>query len=222
MMKKIIVLFLVISSVLLYNCSNNEVNNNASSIVKNDEIQNKNINYLTDYEPISESGNINVIIEIPAGTLEKWEINKKNGGIQLEYIDKKPRIIQYLPYPGNYGMIPQTLLPKELGGDGDPLDVLVLGEAEERGSIVECKIIGVLKMLDQGEQDDKLIAVKSGSPFYHLNSIKELKNEFNGIPTIISTWFANYKGRNKIEVIGFEESEVANNILQSAIESYEN
>ena len=46
----------------------------------------------------------------------------------------KPREVKYLGYPGNYGMIPRTLLPKELGGDGDPLDVIVLGPAVERGS----------------------------------------------------------------------------------------
>ena len=57
------------------------------------------------------------------------------------WINNKPRIINYLGYPANYGMIPKTLLKKENGGDGDPLDVIVLGPPESKGSIVKCKII---------------------------------------------------------------------------------
>ena len=62
-----------------------------------------------------------VVIEIPAGTIEKYEIDKKNGGLKIDQRDGKPRLIKFLSYPANYGMIPQTLLPKNLGGDGDPL-----------------------------------------------------------------------------------------------------
>ena len=103
------------------------------------------------------------MIEIPAGTLEKWEYNKSTRDIELELINIKPRIFSYLGYPANYGMIPKTLLPKKYGGDGDPLDVIVIGPAEPRGSIVKCKIIGVLYLIDNFEQDDKLIAISSKS-----------------------------------------------------------
>ena len=56
-----------------------------------------------------------------------------------EFKDGKPRIVKYLGYPGNYGMVPKTLLPENLGGDGDPLDVIVLGPQVERGSVIKCK-----------------------------------------------------------------------------------
>ena len=68
-------------------------------------------------------------------------------------------------------MISRTLLPKELGGDGDPLDVLVLGRALPRGSVVETKVLGVLKLLDRGEQDDKILAVPKESLLHEVTSL---------------------------------------------------
>lgn len=208
---------ILFASFILIACSNDN-----STLDNKTELETVKKHLLHDYEPIAENGNINVVIEIPAGTLEKWEVDKEKGNLSLEEIDGKPRIVQYLSYPANYGMIPQTLLPKELGGDGDPLDVIVLGDASERGSVIECKLIGVMRMIDRGEQDDKLIAVKKDSPFYKLNSTSDLDNEFSGVSLIIKTWFENYKGPGKIEVLGFEEKAVAEDILNQAISEYKN
>ena len=74
------------------------------------------------------------MIEIPTGTTAKWEVVKPSGELRWEFDQGRPRVVRYLGYPGNYGMIPRTLLPKEEGGDGDPLDVVVLGPAVPRGS----------------------------------------------------------------------------------------
>ena len=91
-------------------------------------------NILTDYPALNEnSGTINVVIEIPAGTAAKWEVDKRDGALRWEIEDGRPRVVRYLGYPGNYGMVPRTLLPEEVGGDGDALDVLVLGPALEHG-----------------------------------------------------------------------------------------
>lgn len=174
-----------------------------------------------DYAPMTDDGFVNAVIEIPAGTVEKWEVDKASGDLELEHVDGEPRIINYLGYPANYGMIPRTYLPKELGGDGDPLDVLVLGKPLERGSTVACKIIGVLVLLDRGEQDDKLIAVQKGSKFSHINDIETLKSEYSGITEIIEMWFTNYKGPNKMESKGFANREQAMEILNTSIAAYD-
>src|SRR5210317_1159823 len=68
------------------------------------------INYLKDIEPINSDGTVNVVIEIPTGTNEKWEVSKKTGDIEWEFKKGKPRIVKFLGYPTNYGMIPRTLL----------------------------------------------------------------------------------------------------------------
>lgn len=179
-------------------------------------------NLLTDYIPQHENGDVNAVIEIPAGSTEKWELNKTTGQVEREYVDGNPRTIDYLGYPANYGMIPQTLLSKENGGDGDPLDIIVLGPVEERGSVVQCKLIGVLYLLDRGEQDDKLVAVSENSTLYAINSIIELDEEYNGISDILQFWFTNYKGPGKMSSNGFGEKEAALDILEGAIADYKN
>lgn len=177
-------------------------------------------NLITDFPPKFKDGDINAVIEIPAGTLAKWEVNKQNGTLEWDKKDNKPRVINYLSYPANYGMIPQTLLSKEKGGDGDPLDVIVLGTSVKRGSVVKSKLIGVLYLLDGGEQDDKLIAVSKSSPLYHINSIAELNKNYNGIAEILKTWFTNYKGAGKMEFKGFGDKKEAEKILEFAIKEY--
>ena len=74
-----------------------------------------NNSYLTGYVPVNQSGDINVVVEIPTGSTEKWEVTKPDGELKWEFKDGKPRIVKYLGYPGNYGMIPQTLLPEDRG-----------------------------------------------------------------------------------------------------------
>jgi inorganic pyrophosphatase len=178
-------------------------------------------NLLKDYMPLLENGNINVVIEISTGTNEKYEVEKKTGRIKLERInDGEPRLINYLSYPFNYGMVPRTLLPRDLGGDGDPLDVFVLGNPIKQGTVVECKLIGVLKLLDRGENDDKLIAVNTGSRFYNINNLEQLEEFYPGVLEISKIWFSNYKGKGKIKFMGFDDEIASNSILFNSISEY--
>jgi len=176
--------------------------------------------FLKDYQPINGDGTINVVIEIPTGTTAKWEVDKTDGYLKWEFKKGKPREVKFLGYPGNYGMVPKTLLPKSMGGDGDPLDVLVISESVPRGSVVQAKLIGILKMLDDGDQDDKLIAVPANTPFFEINSIKELDERFEGISKIIEIWFSRYKGKGKMVSNGYDGPEEAENVLKAAIDAY--
>ena len=91
-------------------------------------------------------GNIQVVIEIPAGRTEKWEVSKEDGNLKWNFKKGKPRVLKYIGYPGNYGMVPRTLLSKESGGDGDPLDIILLGPPLNRGEITSAKLIGVIHL----------------------------------------------------------------------------
>lgn len=160
-------------------------------------------------------GTANAIVEIPAGTNAKWEV-QPSGLIELEIREGAPRIVKFLPYPGNYGMIPSTLLAKELGGDGDAIDVLILGPILPRGSVAKVHIIGVLKFLDGGEQDDKLLAVTDGTPLAGIRSLKELDEKHPEASAIVLAWFKNYKGPGKMEFLGWGDAEEANALLDRA------
>lgn len=177
---------------------------------------------LTGFPALNPEGTINAVIEIPAGTTAKWEVSKPHGELKWKFKKGKPRVVKYLGYPANYGMIPRTLLPKELGGDGDPLDVVVLGRALPRGSVVEAIVLGVLKLLDRGEQDDKILAVPKESPLHRVNSIKELDIKFPGVTAIVETWFLNYKGAGKMESRGFSGANEAMNVIKTAMEGFNN
>ena len=173
---------------------------------------------------LNEDGTVRAIIEIPTGTSAKWEVSKDDpNAVYWELRDGAPRVIDYLAYPGNYGSIPGTALPKELGGDGDPLDVIVLGQSVPRGEVVDVRVIGVLKMLDGGEQDDKLVAVLTeDSPFAHIESMAQLDTEYPGVSDIIDLWFANYKGPDGgMEGLGFEDAATARAVLEAAAANFE-
>lgn len=169
-------------------------------------------------DPAPAGDRVNVVVEIPAGTNDKWEVRKDDGRLEWEQSNGVPRVVDYLAYPGNYGMIPRSLLPEEQGGDGDPLDVLVLGPAVERGSVVRVRLLGVLLMRDDGEQDDKLIAVFEEGPLSQLHDLSELKQR--GVDGIVERWFQNYKGPGRIETRGFADLGEALRILGAALEAY--
>ena len=98
------------------------------------------------------------VIEIPKGSSCKYELDKKNGMRRLDRV-----LYTATHYPANYGFIPRTL-----GDDGDPLDVLVL--SSERFSpltLVRCYPIGVIRMIDGGHRDEKVIAIPFGDPKYN-------------------------------------------------------
>lgn len=109
---------------------------------------------------------VNAIIEIPKGSKAKYELDKKSGLIMMDRI-----LFSSVHYPANYGFIPQTYCD-----DKDPLDILVLGqETAVPLCIMRAKPIGVMKMIDQGEADDKIIAVHADDPeFAHIHSLEEL------------------------------------------------
>jgi len=106
------------------------------------------------------------IIEVPKGSKTKYELDKATGMIRVDRI-----LYSSVQYPANYGFIPRTYCE-----DHDPLDVLVLGQEPVAPlSIMRAKPIGLMKMLDHGEADDKIIAVHADDPEYaHYESIDEL------------------------------------------------
>lgn len=165
-------------------------------------------------------GSVNVLVEIPAGDLRKFETDHDTGRLFWEIKNGVPRVVQYLPYPGNYGSIPGTR-----SGDGDPLDVITIGPAHKRGEIVPAKVIGVLKMIDDGDEDSKLIAVIPGTDVFNVDDMDELDAQFPGISDIIAIWLTSYKGPDggiECEPEGcYGDAAEANSRLNDAIANFE-
>ncbi|KAF5476011.1 hypothetical protein F2P56_007759 [Juglans regia] len=108
----------------------------------------------------------NCVVEIGKGSKVKYELDKKTGLIKVDRV-----LYSSVVYPHNYGFIPRTLCE-----DNDPMDVLVImQEPVLPGCFLRAKAIGLMPMIDQGEKDDKIIAVCADDPEYrHYNDIKEL------------------------------------------------
>lgn len=161
---------------------------------------------------------VNVMIEIAAGSNAKWQ-QSKVVPLQLEWElqQGRPREVQYLAYPANYGIVTNTLLAKEDGGDGDPLDVLVLGTALPQGTIQKVRLIAVMRMLDNGEQDDKLLAVPLTGLFSNLHDLAQLQSQFPGVTAQIQHWFEHYKGANaNVTVQQIEDASAAMALLKAS------
>jgi inorganic pyrophosphatase len=177
------------------------------------------INLISAYKAVNPDGSINVVVENPAGTNEKWEVAADGNSLVREFDGDQPRLIHYLPYPGNYGMIPRTVLSRERGGDGGALDVMVLGPWVPRGSVVRARPIGVIELLDRGEQDDKILAVMHDSPLGAVTDVENLDREFPGSRTILKTWFSNYVGKSMV-MLGVGSRAAARGKIEDAAAAY--
>lgn len=129
------------------------------------------------------------IIEIPMGTKNKFEVNKKTGKIKLDRV-----LYSALTYPGEYGYVDETL-----SGDGDPLDILIISNYPTfPGCVVDARIIGYLKVIDNNMEDEKIIAVVDKDPrFNQIQNITDIP-EFKLIE--IKDFFQNYKNLQNIKV----------------------
>ena len=155
---------------------------------------------------------VNGIIEIPSGSKAKYELDKDSGLLRLDRV-----LFSAMHYPHNYGFIPQTFCE-----DNDPLDILVICSIPvEPMCLIEAKVIGVMKMNDQGEADDKIIAVaKSDMSVAHYNNIEELPKH---IVMQVRSFFEDYKKMEKKEVVvhDFQGKEEAQKIIKEAMELYQ-
>ena len=168
------------------------------------------------------AGEVTAVVEIPAGTNAKFEVDKASGTLAQEVLDDgSRRVVDFLAYPGSYGLIPQTLLPEASGGDGDPLDILVLGPALERGQPVRVRPIGVLRLVDRGERDDKIIAVQLAGPLSGVHDLAELDASYPGVTAILELWFTRYKGADVLlESDGWGDAAEAAAVIDAALAAW--
>ena len=120
-----------------------------------------------DIPPGDESPRIvNAIIEIPRDSQQKYELDKETGILKLDRF-----LYSAVYYPGDYGFIPQTLWE-----DGDPMDIIILTNRPVYPlTLVSARVIGVIRMIDEKELDDKIIGVYDGDPrFSEYNSLKDI------------------------------------------------
>ncbi|MEX0290465.1 MAG: inorganic diphosphatase [Flavobacteriaceae bacterium] len=154
---------------------------------------------------------VNAIIEIPAGTNKKLEYDRAKNSFVIDQYENQDRVIAFLPYPGNYGFIPSTLSDPAKGGDGDALDVLVISEAFETGSSIEVIPVALLKLIDDGEKDYKIIAVprKMQDRVLEIVDFNGLKTKHPAVLKVLELWFLNYNTEDPASLEGWGDEKEA-------------
>ncbi|GBF40205.1 inorganic pyrophosphatase [Leptospira johnsonii] len=154
---------------------------------------------------------VHALVEIPSGSKAKFEVDKESGLIKLDRV-----LFASAHYPAHYGFIPQTL-----GDDKDPLDILVLCSEEVPPlCLVPARVVGVMRMIDRGEGDEKILAVASGDrSFDGIEHVSQLPNSFRAE---LTHFFSVYKQLEKKEVRVEEPEgpEVAKELILRALDFY--
>ncbi len=154
---------------------------------------------------------VNAVIEIPRGSQGKYELDKQSGMLMLDRV-----LFSAVHYPANYGFIPRTYCD-----DNDPLDIMVLTSLTlPHLCLVDATVIGVMRMVDQGEADDKIIAVAThDESVNHITDIAQLPAHTT---LQMRRFFEDYKKLEHKEVVveHFLGRAEAMRIVQESIELY--
>ena len=168
-----------------------------------------------DYPQPTDGSGVYMVVEVPTGSMAKYEIERDTGLVIVDRFQQMP-----VAYPANYGGVASSL-----GGDGDPLDALVLTrEPVTPGALIRVRVVGILRMTDAGEADDKLIAVPASDvdPTYEairtVADLPELERQR------IAAFFEVYKrlpaGPNPVVLNGFGDAAEAQAVLDGALAAY--
>lgn len=166
-------------------------------------------------QPKQAPDEVHLAVEIPAGSITKYEI-KEDGLVHVDRFQSMP-----VAYPANYGSMPRTL-----AGDNDPLDALVLTrEPLHPGVIVRFRPIGYLKMVDDGEQDEKVVGVPTDKVDPTYAGIRDLSD----LPAIerqrIEAFFRVYKdlpeGRNPVQLSGWGDAAAAKQLIRQSMQRFD-
>jgi inorganic pyrophosphatase len=188
-------------------------------------------NFISGYEIRNANGTYNMAVEIPTGTNHKWETctidslanlsaypgcTAAGREMVVEVADGKPRLINYLGSLGNYGAMPKTL-----SGDGDPLDAVAIGQPLERGTVIAVKVVGLLRCIDSGEGDDKVIAIAPSSPLYaSVSTAGDLERLAPKAAEILRVWYESYKGPGVVTCQPLSDERDAARYIEDAAQRY--
>ncbi|MEL6400410.1 MAG: inorganic diphosphatase [Cyanobacteria bacterium P01_A01_bin.70] len=157
-----------------------------------------------------EPGLLNVLVEIPAGSKNKYEFDKDMGALILDRV-----LFSSVQYPYDYGFVPNTL-----ADDGDPLDGMVLMDQPTfPGCVIASRPIGMLEMIDGGDRDEKILCVPAEDPrFAQVNSLDDIAAHRLDE---IAEFFRSYKNlENKVtEILGWQNVDKVKPLVQQCIEA---
>lgn len=157
-------------------------------------------------------GLVNVLIEIPGGSKNKYEFDKDLNAFALDRV-----LYSSVQYPYDYGFIPNTL-----ADDGDPLDgIVIMDQPTFPGCVIAARPIGMLEMIDGGDRDEKLLCVPAKDPRYA--EVKTLSDIAPHRLDEIAEFFRSYKNLEKkvTEILGWQGPEAVQPLIEACIRAYQ-
>ena len=157
-----------------------------------------------------EPGLLNVLIEIAAGSKNKYEFDKDLNAFALDRV-----LYSSVHYPYDYGFVPNTL-----ADDGDPLDGMVLMDQPTfPGCVIPARPIGMLEMIDSGDRDEKILCVPAKDPRY--SEVKSLKDVSQHRLDEIAEFFKTYKNLEKkvTEILGWQDIDAVMPLVEKCIKA---
>lgn len=154
---------------------------------------------------------VTAVIEIPQDSVNKYEYDKTLHVFRLDRNLSSP-----VHYPGDYGFVPRTLAK-----DGDPLDILILGDAPSfPGCVLIARPVGLFRMLDQGVEDEKIVAFAAANPTF--SQIENYTSVYPQILREVEHFFAIYKDLEgkRTQVIGWEDVVAARSMIRECHTRY--
>ncbi|MEB3291686.1 MAG: inorganic diphosphatase [Synechococcales bacterium] len=157
-----------------------------------------------------KAGLINVLIEIPAGSKNKYEFDKDLNAFALDRV-----LYASVMYPFDYGFVPNTL-----ADDGDPLDgMVIMDQPTFPGCVIAARPIGMLEMIDGGDRDEKILCVPDKDPRYA--QIKSIKDIPQHRLDEVAEFFATYKNLEKksVEILGWKDVDAVMPLVEQCIQA---
>ena len=156
---------------------------------------------------------VHCLVEIPKGSSNKYEYGEEIGAFKLDRV-----LYSAVFFPTEYGIIPQTW-----GEDDDPLDIMVLSSFSTfPGCLLTCRPIGLLRIIDSGQQDNKILAVPTNDPrFEEVENLSDLPPHYK--KEIANFWenYSELQPNKKIKIQGWSNKEMAWEIIKRAIANYQ-
>ena len=169
----------------------------------------------TDYAQLpTYTGNeqLQAVIETPAGSNHRLIYNQEQKAFVNDKLAGQNRVIQFLPYPANLGFIPST----EINSDGKGLEILVLSERLETGTVAEVLPIGLMQLETDGELQHIVVGVPARPSERHIEATnyRALSVEYPAVKKILEEWFANYNPAANTSFVGWRDEQFAEKEIQ--------
>lgn len=155
-----------------------------------------------------KNGIVNVVIEMPAGSVDKIEWHRQVAGFRIDRTN-----LSSFAVPENYGFIPRTL-----NEDGDELDVLALSDKPiQTGVSLAARVIGIMRFNDEGDSDDKIVTVPNVDTYADINSIEDISKDKIEKITHYFTHYKDYIRPGCTKVLGWDNADEAKKIIDKSI-----